>query len=86
MSEVTGPSSEPKQPLMTAGTVTVPVVRTAGQGGVAWAIMEFVEAFNIYEFDERQWAIVLIIGTTIVSWIQNFLEERAGRRLLGTPE
>lgn len=82
--EVTGPSSEPREPLMTMGKVVAPVARTAGQSGAAWTIMEAVEAYNIYNFSDRQWAITLTIGTVVLSWLQNTLEARSGRRLIGT--
>lgn len=86
MTGITGPSSEPRQPLVTAGKVTTPVVRTAGQGGVSWVVLELVEAYSIYDFTDRQWAITLLAGTTFVSWVQNVIEERRGRRLVGTAE
>lgn len=85
-SEITGPSSEPEPPAIVIGRVTAPVVRTAGQGGAAWAIMELIEAYEVYAFSNRQWAITLVIGTTVVSWIQNILESRMGKRLIGTTE
>lgn len=85
-SDITGPSSEPRRPVMTMGTVSAPVIRTAGQGGAAWAVMELMEAYNVYEFTDRQWAITLVVGTTAVSWLQNQLEAWRGRRLIGAEE
>lgn len=71
------------QPVVAVGPVAERVIRTAGQGGVAWTVMELVEAYSLYEFTERQWAITLLAGTTAVSWLQNQWESWRGRRLVG---
>lgn len=72
-----------KKPIVQVGPVAAPVVRTAGQGGFTWTVMELIEAYHLYDFDDRQWAITLLAGTTFVSWVQNALEKRQGRRLIG---
>ena len=72
-----------RKPIVKVGQVTAPVVRTAGQGGLAWIVMEMIEAYNVYDFTDRQWAITLLAGTTFVSWVQNVLEKRQGRKLIG---
>lgn len=73
-----------RKPIVTVGAVTAPVVRTAGQGGAAWTIMELIEAYNLYDFTDRQWAITLVAGTVAVSWLQNTVEKWRGRKLVGT--
>lgn len=73
-----------KQPLVKAGPVAAPVVRTAGQGGLAWIVLELIEAYSLYDFSDRQWSITLLAGTTLVSWVQNTIEARKGRKLVGT--
>jgi hypothetical protein len=85
MPTTTGPSNTGPNPVVTLGPVSAPVVRTAGQGGVAWVVMEAMEAYSIYEFSDRQWAITLLAGTTFVSWLQNQIEAIRGRRLIGAP-
>lgn len=81
--KATGPSSRPTPPVVTLGAVTAPVVRTAGQGGAAWIVMEAIEAYSVYDFTDRQWAITLLAGTTFFSWLQNQIEKWKGRRLIG---
>lgn len=72
-----------RKPIVAVGPVAAPVVRTAGQGGAAWIVMEMIEAYNVYDFTDRQWAITLLAGTTLVSWAQNMIEKARGRRLVG---
>ena len=72
-----------RKPVVTIGPVAAPVVRTAGQGGAAWTVMEIIEAYNLYDFTDRQWAVTLIAGTTFFSWLQNTIEKRRGRKLVG---
>lgn len=72
-----------RKPIVKVGPVAAPVVRTAGQGGAAWMVMEAIEAYDLYQFDERQWSITLLIATTFLSWLQNTIEQRRGRKLVG---
>lgn len=72
-----------RKPIVAVGQVAAPVVRTAGQGGAAWIVMEMIEAYNVYDFSDRQWAITLLAGTTFVSWLQNTVEKWRGRKLVG---
>jgi hypothetical protein len=72
-----------RQPIVKVGPVAAPVVRTAGQGGLTWTVMEMIEAYNLYDFTDRQWAITLFAGTTFVAWLQNTIEQRRGRKLVG---
>jgi hypothetical protein len=72
-----------RKPIVKVGPVAAPVVRTAGQGGLTWVVMELIEAYHVYNFDDRQWAITLFAGTTFVAWLQNTIEQRRGRKLVG---
>ena len=72
-----------RKPVVKIGPVAAPVVRTAGQGGAAWMVLELIEAYNLYDFDDRQWSITLLVGTTFLSWVQNTIETRRGRKLVG---
>lgn len=72
-----------RKPIVAVGQIAAPVVRTAGQGGAAWSVMELVEAYGVYDFTDRQWAITLLIGTTLASWAQNTIEKWRGRKLVG---
>lgn len=73
-----------RKPVVQVGPVAAPVVRTAGQGGLTFILMEMVEAYSLYEFDERQWSITLLAGTTFLAWLQNTVEQWRGRKLVGT--
>lgn len=72
-----------KQPLVKLGPVASPVLRTGAQGGVTYMVMEAIEAYGLYDFTERQWAITMIIGTGVASLVQNTIEARRGRKLIG---
>lgn len=72
-----------RKPVVKVGPIAAPVVRTAAQGGVTWIAMEITEAYNLYDFTDRQWAITLFAGTTFCAWLQNMLEHRRGRKLIG---
>lgn len=48
------------------------------QGGAAYLFMEFIGAFNLVELTERQFGIVLVILTAVVSLIQNRVENHIG--------
>lgn len=83
--EITGPSSEPKEPMVTLGKIAAPVARTTGQGITAEFIIQGFEVFNIWNPNEAQHAWLVVAGTALMSWITNYLEGRAGQRLIGTP-
>lgn len=58
-------------------TVTRPT-RTGVQGGAAYAILEFLVAFDLVDLTGRQWAVSMLILTAVVSFAQTALENRAG--------
>src|SRR4051794_3428333 len=81
--EITGPSSEPVAPVVTAGPVTAPVVRTALQGVTGGFMVQGLEVFNLASFtpDQRAWLVVVL--TIVLSYVTNFVEGKVGRRLIG---
>lgn len=54
-------------------------VRTAIQSGPGWAIIEIIEAYEFYDFTDRQYGITLLILTVVAGYIQNALENRRGK-------
>lgn len=44
--------------------------RTGIQGSAAYAVLELIEAFHLFDFDGRQWAISMLVLTTVLSWVQ----------------
>jgi hypothetical protein len=56
--------------------------RTGVQGGVAYMLLEGIEAFHIYDFDGRQWAWAMLAGTALFSWLQVLAENYLGAGLL----
>lgn len=54
--------------MSVATSVTRPV-RTAGQASVAWLVTEGVDSF-FYDFDDRQYGVVLGLLTVVFSWLQ----------------
>lgn len=58
------------------GTAVANPLRTGAQGGAGWLLAEAVEAFGLFDFTERQWPLVIIIGGSLVSAVQNLGENR----------
>jgi hypothetical protein len=69
--------------MNTPASVTRPV-RTAGQASVAWLVTEGVDSF-FYDFDDRQYGVVLGLLTVVFSWVQVQLENHAGSGILRNP-
>lgn len=63
-------------------TVARPL-RTAPQGGLAWAITEGIDAF-IVDMNDRQYGILVVLLTIVVSFIQAVVENGIGKALLRT--
>ena len=61
-------------------------IRTAVQGGASYAIVEFINAFGIYNMDERQYAISVVVLTPVLSWLQVLGENFLVKGFLRTPE
>ncbi len=56
-------------------------IRTAPQGGLAWVLTEFADAF-FYNFDDRQYGILVVLLTILVSFIQTTVENGIGKAFL----
>lgn len=57
-------------------------IRTGGQGGAGYLVIEAVEAFNVYDFSERQSTVTLLILTAVFAVIQSFVENKIGKGFL----
>jgi hypothetical protein len=80
---ITGPSSDPKPPVVTTGSVAAPVIRTGVQGiGAGW-IVDGIDIWNVAHLSDRQQVWLLVGLTALLSFAQNMVEKRAGRRLIG---
>lgn len=56
--------------------------RTGIQGSAAYAVLELIEAFHLFDFDGRQWAISMLVLTTVLSWVQVQVENHLQAGLL----
>jgi hypothetical protein len=72
--------------MMAVTDVVSRPVRAVPQGGAAWLIVEAVEAFNIYDFTDRQYGLAIVILTPVVAWAQVLIENRFGKGFLRKPE
>jgi hypothetical protein len=57
-------------------------VRTTVQGGAAFAVTEFIDAFGIVQMDERQYGACAVILTIVFSWAQTLIENGLGKGFL----
>lgn len=78
-SEVSGP------PVISVGSSEVAsrTIRGTLQGGIGYFLCEGIEAFHLYDFDDRQWAWATVALGFAVTYVQNAVESRRGRRLIG---
>lgn len=84
--DVTGPSSGPKSPVVVTGTVAAPVIRTGIQGiGAGW-VVDGIDIWNVAHLTDRQQVWLLVGLTAVLSAVQNLIEKRAGRRLIGVAQ
>ena len=56
-------------------------VRTGVQGGVGWVVAEFIDAF-LWNMDERQYGILIVLVTMVAGWIQVLAENHFGKAFL----
>lgn len=56
-------------------------LRTAPQGGAAWAFTEGIDAF-IYDMNDRQYGISIVLLTMLFSFIQTAIENGIGKAFL----
>ncbi len=62
----------------TISTTVANPVRTGLQGGAAWGVTEFLDAFEIVAMDERQYGVTLVLLTMVFSALQNGIENYFG--------
>lgn len=55
--------------------------RTAGQGTLSLALVEFLDAF-IYSMNEQQYGAAVVLLTIIFSWLMAFVENKLGLQVL----
>lgn len=58
-------------------------LRTAPQGGLAWAVTEGIDAF-IVDMNDRQYGILIVLLTMLFSFLQTAVENGIGKALLRT--
>lgn len=66
-------------------TVPAPLAgagRVAQQGGVLYALLELASAFGLLALTGRQYAAVMLVGTPLVGFVQELVENRFGRAWL----
>lgn len=80
---ITGPSNTGPDPVVTLGPVAAPVVRTTGQGLTGGLIVETLVAFDVVHFTDRQYGLALLWAGILLCFVQNVIEARVGRRLVG---
>jgi hypothetical protein len=70
---------------MSSTTVSTSVanpIRTGVQGGLAWGVTEFLDAYEIIAMDERQYGVTLVLLTIAFSALQNVAENFLGKGFL----
>lgn len=77
----------PAQPApnvtFTSSEPAATAVRTGIQGLTGAFIVDFIEAFELYDFTERQYGLAVALAGMVLAFIQNLLEKRRGRKFLG---
>lgn len=61
-------------------------LRTLLQVSFVEALIQFVQAFNIMQFNEAQHAAIILIATPIFTFIQNLLEAKGKLPGMARPE
>lgn len=67
--------------MSTVSEVVARPARTAIQSGPGWVIIEVIEAYDLYDFTDRQYGVTLLILTVLASVIQNAVENHRGKGL-----
>lgn len=82
-SEITGPSSQPSDPVITtSGPEAATAIRTGSQIITGAFLIEGIELF-FYDFTEEREKWLVMAATFAISWVQNRIEAHRGRRLIG---
>jgi hypothetical protein len=55
--------------------------RTAGQGGLAYALVEVIDSFGA-DFTTRQYGAILLLLTIVIGYLQIMVEDGLGKGLL----
>lgn len=69
---------------MSTSQVVARPVRTAVQSGAAFAVVEFIDAFGIYDMDERQYGAAIAILVPVLAYVQTLAENLLGKGFLRT--
>lgn len=79
------PEVEVTPPLIGLGpsTVVTPVVRTGLQVLSPALVLEGLRVFHVWEPEPDQVAWLMSAGTVVFAAVQNWVEQRKGRKLLG---
>lgn len=76
----------PEQAPNLAFTTNVPVataVRTGVQGLSGAFVVDFIEAFNVYDFTERQYGLAVALAAMVIALLQNLWEKHRGQKFFG---
>jgi hypothetical protein len=71
----------PNEPAKRVSDSVARPIRGAIQGGAGWVGTEFIDAF-LWDMNDRQYGIAVIVLGTLFSWIQNLTENRLGMAIL----
>jgi len=74
-----------QQPILTAGPVMTPVLRTGIQAFTPALILQGFVVFDLWHPTPEQTAWLIAAGTTIIALAQNLIERRRNRKLIGRP-
>lgn len=70
--------------VKTVPSAVARATRTGAQGSLAWAVTEGVDAF-IYDMDDRQYGIAVVLLSFLFSFIQNTVENGIGKGIFRLP-
>jgi hypothetical protein len=74
-----------QQPILTAGPVATPVLRTGLQALTPALVLQGFQVFHIWDPSADQMAWMSTMGTIATALGQNLLERWRGRKLIGRP-
>lgn len=80
---MTGPVIDATPPVIALGPVIAPTVRHFGQGGLAGFIVNGAILFDVVPLDPQQAAWLTVALGFVLALVQNMIETRVGRRLVG---
>jgi hypothetical protein len=74
-----------QQPILTAGPVATPVLRTGLQALTPALVLQGFHVFNIWDPTADQTAWMITMGTVAAALGQNLIERWRKRKLIGRP-